>query len=110
MNRQPVEKGAIMYARGQIISRYMDPAAAKVMGWLCVVAAKQSKHSLWRNAKSLFRKPFPNSVRCLVVGKSYRHTGHREYENTGDGSFSYFIKDQQLEIWMVVLFPKDSNQ
>ena len=110
MNKQPVEKGAVMYTRGMIESRYMNPAAAKAVGWICVIAAKQSKHSLWRNAKSLFRKPFNKSVRCLVVGKSYRYTGHREYEDTGDGSFSYFIQDQRLEVWMVVLFPEGSNQ
>ena len=106
MEKQAIEKGAIMYTRGKIISRYSNPAVAKAMGWTCIVAAKQSKYSLWSNAKSLFRKSFGKGVRCLVVGKSYRYTGRRHYED----NYDYFEPDERLEVWMVVLFPESSNQ
>ena len=110
MTIQQVEKGTVMYAAAKVIRRRRRPGALQVFGHLCILEAENARNPTTRIIPtSIFRIKFfePKRIRCIILGKSYRHTGHKETEETGDGGYySYFVRDGgSLEVWIVEPFP-----
>ena len=106
---KPIEKGAVMYAAAKVIRRRSRPGALQTLGYLCVLEAKDARniHALVLPT-SIFRVKFESKrIRCIILGKSYRHTGRKETEDIGDGGYySYFVRDGgSLEVWIVEPFP-----
>lgn len=104
---QQIEKGAVVYATAKVIRRKAQPGALQYLGYLCILEAKKSRDLHLRiTPTSIFRVKFEPRIRCIVLGKSYRHMGHKETEETGDGGYySYFVRDGgSLEVWIVEPF------
>lgn len=103
-----IEKGIVMYAAAKVIRRRSRPGALQTLGYLCILEAKDARDMQVRTVPtSIFRVKFePKRIRCIILGKSYRHTGQVRHEDTGDGYLSYFDRDGgSLEVWIVEPFP-----